>query len=238
MSNPINEAAELKPCPFCGCAMRIESNRDWHRLKGDHGDECIFDADTEIGTMPATDEDRLTMVEYWNRRATLPPASGEAVGEVILFGGDSDLKEISWAKGKMPAPGTKLYTQPAPEVQASHGAVALSASLLGTGSTMANVLYNFAQKCGKVITKSDAELFDKLRKGWDVGVRATPASADSAADARDAARYRWLRDKSEPGICAFYLSVGKAFDGVKFNQATVDEAIDAQVAAIQAKDGT
>lgn len=45
----------------------------------------------------------------------------------------------------------------------------------------------------------------------------------------DAARYRWLRDKSEPGICAFYLSVGKAFDGVKFNQETVDAAIDAQL---------
>jgi hypothetical protein len=78
MSNPINEAAELKPCPFCGCAMRIESNRDWHRLKGDHDEMCLFDADSEIGTMPATEEDRSTMVEYWNRRATLPPASGEA----------------------------------------------------------------------------------------------------------------------------------------------------------------
>jgi hypothetical protein len=46
-------------------------------------------------------------------------------------------------------------------------------------------------------------------------------------DAEDAARYRWLRDKSEPGICAFYLSVGKALDGVKFNQELVDDAIDA-----------
>jgi len=43
----------------------------------------------------------------------------------------------------------------------------------------------------------------------------------------DAERYRWLRDKSEPGICAFYLSVGKAFHGVKFKPETVDEAIDA-----------
>jgi len=43
----------------------------------------------------------------------------------------------------------------------------------------------------------------------------------------DAARYRWLRDKSEPGICAFYLSVGLAFKGVKFVPKTVDDAIDA-----------
>lgn len=54
---------------------------------------------------------------------------------------------------------------------------------------------------------------------------------DGASDALDAARYRWLRDKSEPGICAFYLSVGKAFDGVKFTQETVDQAIDDQIAA-------
>lgn len=46
-------------------------------------------------------------------------------------------------------------------------------------------------------------------------------------DAKDAARYRWLRDKSEPGICAFYMSVGQAFKGVKFARDTVDEAIDA-----------
>lgn len=63
-------------------------------------------------------------------------------------------------------------------------------------------------------------------------IAAAPAAQ---GDAKDAERYRWLRDKSEPGICAFYLSVGKAFDGVKFNQATVDEAIDAQIAAIAAK---
>ena len=43
----------------------------------------------------------------------------------------------------------------------------------------------------------------------------------------DAERYRWLRDKSEPGICAFYLSVGKAFYNIKFKPETVDTAIDA-----------
>ncbi len=59
---------------------------------------------------------------------------------------------------------------------------------------------------------------------------AGPAPAEIEADA---ARYRWLRDISEPGICAFYLSVGKAFDGGKFARKTVDEAIDAQIAAIK-----
>jgi len=50
-------------------------------------------------------------------------------------------------------------------------------------------------------------------------------------DARDAVRYRWLRDTSEPGICAFYMSVGQAFKGVTFAQEMVDEAIDAARAA-------
>lgn len=50
---------------------------------------------------------------------------------------------------------------------------------------------------------------------------------------KDAERYRWLRDHSEPGICAFYLSVGEAFKGVKFARETVDEAIDAQIAAMK-----
>lgn len=52
-----------------------------------------------------------------------------------------------------------------------------------------------------------------------------------SGQAEDAVRYRWLRDYSNPGVCAFYLSVGKAFDGVKFARATVDEAIDAQIAS-------
>lgn len=64
------------------------------------------------------------------------------------------------------------------------------------------------------------------------------ARPDLASLQREAARYRWLRDKSEPGICAFYLSVGKAFDGIKFTQTTVDEAIDAQIAADPTKDAT
>jgi hypothetical protein len=50
-------------------------------------------------------------------------------------------------------------------------------------------------------------------------------------DAKDAVRYRWLRDKSEPEICTFYMSVGQALKGVKFARETVDEAIDAARAA-------
>ena len=45
--------SELKPCPFCGCSMRLESNRDWHRIVGDHALECAF-TDSETMVVPAT----------------------------------------------------------------------------------------------------------------------------------------------------------------------------------------
>lgn len=54
-------------------------------------------------------------LESWRkavRRYGAAPVSAVPVGEIVLFGGDSDLKEVSWQKGKMPPPGTKLYTTP------------------------------------------------------------------------------------------------------------------------------
>lgn len=44
----------------------------------------------------------------------------------------------------------------------------------------------------------------------------------------DAQRYRWLRDRSEPGgVCPFYLSVVEAFKDTRFRRETVDAQIDA-----------
>jgi hypothetical protein len=44
--------------------------------------------------------------------APIAQAEQQPVGEIILFGGDSDLKEVSWRKGKMPEVGAKLYAAP------------------------------------------------------------------------------------------------------------------------------
>jgi hypothetical protein len=46
---------------------------------------------------------------------------------------------------------------------------------------------------------------------------------------KDAQRYVWLRDNSEPGICAFYLSVGKAFHNIRFTSEQIDDAIDSAI---------
>lgn len=102
----------------------------------------------------------------------------------------------------------------------------------GAKTDLHAAIMNIRRRC-------NTEYSDTFKAGYSTGHRdarhdaAELVSARPVVDGaveRDAARYRWLRDKSEPGICAFYLSVGKAFDGVKFTQATVDEAIDAQIA--------
>ncbi|HBP5411286.1 TPA: hypothetical protein L6B51_24850 [Pseudomonas aeruginosa] len=74
-------AEELKPCPFCGCSMRLESNRDWHRIVGDHALECAF-SDSETMMVPATKEQRDIAVSDWNTRAI--PAGHVVVPQELL----------------------------------------------------------------------------------------------------------------------------------------------------------
>ncbi|MEV1484475.1 Lar family restriction alleviation protein [Pseudomonas aeruginosa] len=74
-------ADELKPCPFCGCSMRLQSNRDWHRIVGEHALECAF-SDSETMVVPATKEQRDIAVSDWNARAV--PAGHVVVSEGLL----------------------------------------------------------------------------------------------------------------------------------------------------------
>lgn len=67
--------SELLNCPFCNAAMSIESNRDWHRIVGEHDERCLF-MDRETVTVPATPDQLMLAVLDWNRRAT-QPAAGE-----------------------------------------------------------------------------------------------------------------------------------------------------------------
>lgn len=58
---------ELDVCPFCSCKMRVESNRDWHKLKGDHEQDCFFEYDRE-DSYPATKEGLEELFGHWNKR--------------------------------------------------------------------------------------------------------------------------------------------------------------------------
>ncbi|HEP9338014.1 TPA: Lar family restriction alleviation protein [Pseudomonas aeruginosa] len=69
-------AEELKPCPFCGCSMRLVSNHDWHRIVGDHSAECVF-LDSETMMVPDIEDQREIAIADWNTRAV--PA-----GHVVL----------------------------------------------------------------------------------------------------------------------------------------------------------
>ncbi|EOG6099319.1 Lar family restriction alleviation protein [Pseudomonas aeruginosa] len=99
--------SELKPCPFCGCSMRLESNRDWHRIVGDHALECAF-TDSETMVVPATKEQRDIAVSDWNARAV--PAGHVVVSEDLLRSIERECRrESDWNCENVPA-GTNAAT--------------------------------------------------------------------------------------------------------------------------------
>ncbi len=63
-------SAQLLPCPFCAGPVRITSNRDWHKLTGDHTPDCVFDEDY-VTMVPANNDSLEWLVAAWNRRAAL-----------------------------------------------------------------------------------------------------------------------------------------------------------------------
>ncbi|HEJ2887120.1 TPA: Lar family restriction alleviation protein [Pseudomonas aeruginosa] len=74
-------AEELKPCPFCGCSMRLVSNHDWHRIVGDHSAECVF-LDSETMMVPDIEDQREIAIADWNTRSV--PAGHVVVPRELL----------------------------------------------------------------------------------------------------------------------------------------------------------
>lgn len=87
------KAVALKPCPFCRCDMRVESNRDWHRLVGDHEASCVmYGFEPEA---PATEADENELVADWNTRPTLAPEDVRRIMNLIY-----DAVEGAFVAGK------------------------------------------------------------------------------------------------------------------------------------------
>jgi hypothetical protein len=59
--------------------MRIESNRDWHKLYGEHKHTCFFWSDGEDATYPATDDGLEELTFTWNTRALTATVDQEVV---------------------------------------------------------------------------------------------------------------------------------------------------------------
>jgi len=86
----MSDKIALLPCPFCGSAARLESNRDWHRIIVDHDEQCVF-LEPEVVMVPATDGQLSLAVADWNRRAALAqqPATAAVPAVHALLDSDS-----------------------------------------------------------------------------------------------------------------------------------------------------
>jgi hypothetical protein len=105
---------DLKACPFCGARVDFVSNRDWHRIQGDHSENCPL-VDYEFAA-PATDAQRLVAAEQWNTRAAPAPAAAEPVGAVYSVHDVGDGKTVTFdlAPGVTLKVGQPLYAEPVP----------------------------------------------------------------------------------------------------------------------------
>jgi len=78
----MEEKQELRPCPFCGCEVHFDSNRDWHRVEGNHLPDCVFsDCDDPVIMVPATEDGKAWVTGAWNRRTPSPQPVGAVVAD-------------------------------------------------------------------------------------------------------------------------------------------------------------
>lgn len=62
----------LEPCPFCGCEVQLQSNKDWVYLSGKHSGFCFFNEGKDQRLcVPASPGQQEALIEDWNRRTQL-----------------------------------------------------------------------------------------------------------------------------------------------------------------------
>lgn len=65
-------SVELKACPFCQCAMQVNSSYGAYRIDGDHVETCTFFGENGAASCRPSEEELNKMVERWNTRAPDP----------------------------------------------------------------------------------------------------------------------------------------------------------------------
>lgn len=151
----------LLPCPFCGCAMHIKSNKDWHRPIGEHDEDCeIVEHDS---FWPATPECLNMLISSWNRRCRAALSNAEPVGVAGTMPGAPKFTMVCFESYVVPA-GSKLFLHPSvpgPLIDAlkeARNIVAYAAS----GMTHSCHMTNFAKR---TLEQVDAALTNTGEQG-------------------------------------------------------------------------
>jgi hypothetical protein len=163
----------------------------------------------------------------WQARATLLQASGDAVAWMVQDAADVEIRGTGtcilfsenpgdYGKNKV----TPLYAtqraEPAPDM------------------TLAELANKWDASLSFVISM---DVRDKLREYIASEIaKATPASADSAADARDAARWRYFRDSEVLDGDFWEEIIDPDERGIKFHAQELDYWADAAITRIQSRE--
>ncbi|MGI0735750.1 Lar family restriction alleviation protein [Pseudomonas aeruginosa] len=210
-------AEELKPCPFCGCSMRLVSNHDWHRIVGDHSAECVF-LDSETMMVPGIEDQREIAIADWNARAV--PAGHVVISEGLLRRVCAEPPatccmddEMTWRRD-------------------------LDSALLELRALLDEIDRLKAENCAHKDTQKHCELLEQYLKECASALPGTyymdPPDGGNVSIpeqirrmAKDAARYRWLRERDLETIRQGGVFAGMTPENIVLNQEDLDAEIDA-----------
>lgn len=204
-SHAPTSAERALPCPFCG-------------MSKNHSEDCYFTVHAQFGNAAEADLSLLPdLHDAWNRRAamqTAEPANIKAIAKAAFDQVITDSCEDGDAQTN-----EDFYSGKVAGILAMKMAVEQSLAAPDRAPSIAPTASEVAcSDCGLTMDES-RHLASR---------RGTAPSIDSAADAKDAARYRFLRHADLDALAAQYWGNGEVYEGVQ-----LDVALDEAIAALQ-----